>query len=440
MIPLSRRPVLQSLLVAPLVWTGCQPGEPKTPLAHLHGEKWVHGAYEHYAKSYQQIQADSERQTHDVYRVIAQKGIVALDGLQCREVPFHIRADAQSRRFVIQRNVPERLTFTADMSKADRDTATAAWNKAREHIHTDYDEIHRLDWSLTSLLGQLDRTRSTIDRTREEQFEIVLQIAELSEGPPPFELPYQVSPSDYERVLFLLLERLEDDRHRLERIESAIVSVGFAVRATDANSGSLADNVRKVLLAVVQEGEATSPRPSTFPRESARHDQLVAEGKALYEGIRASPEFAKWQKARTAQQLQQVGALLSVIDSLTGIPASAIYRQVIEIWSGDDDYLSYLQVLARLVPGAGKVSSTLDEAIDTTKKVRAGTDRLRAIASSQNPEEELAGVINVGSRFARSRTNRQIVFYRDRPEVQRVQEALAATDLMRGDLPAIPER
>lgn len=437
---MGRRPLLRGLLATPVVLWGCQPREPETPLAHLHGQQWVHGAFEHYAKSYQQIQASSERQTHDVYRVLAQKGILALDGLQSREVPFHIRADVESQRFMFERNVPERLMFTADMSEADRQAATAAWKNAREHIHKDYDEIHRLDWSLTSLLQQLQRIRGTIDRTREEQFDITLQISELAEGPPRFALPYQVSPKDYESVLLLLLERLEDDRHRLERLESAIVTVGFTVRATDANSGSLAGNVRKVLLSVVEEASASTPRDSAFPANTGKHDELVAGGRALYDQIRTSPEFEKWQKAKTAQQLEQIGALLSVIDAMTGIPASAIFHKVIDIWSGDGDYLSYLQIVAGIVPGGGKVSATLDQAIDTTKKVRSGAQRLQAIANSDSPQEQLDGVLNTGSQFARSRAQKQLVFYRDREEVQQVEEALAATDLMRGGLPEIPKR
>lgn len=435
----QRRPFLHGLVVTPLLLSGCQPSKPKTPLAHLHGQRWVHGAYEHYAKSYQQIQTESEQQTHGVYRVLAQKGIHALDGLQSREVPFHIRADLQSQQFRIERNVPERLTFTADMSAAERDAATEAWKIAREHIHTDYDEIHRLNWALTSLLGQLQRIRNTIDRTREEQFEITLQILELGEGPPPFELPYQVSPKDYEGVLVLLLERLEDDRHRLERIESAIVSVGFTVRATDANSGSLSANVRKVLLAVVEEASESGPRDSAFPRGTDDHEAYIARGKELYDQIRTSQQFAAWQKAKQAEQLQQIGSLLTVIDSLTGVPASAIFRQVVDVWSGDGDYLAYLQVVARIIPGGGKVADTLNQAVDTTQKVRSGADRLRAVAASDNVGEQVDGVLNVGSRFARDRAAKQLVFYQDREEVQQVQQALEATDLMRGGLPAIPE-
>ena len=51
----------------------------------------------------------------------------------------------------------------------------------------------------------------------------------------PYELPYQVSPKDYEEILLLLLERIEDDKTHLRAIEADIVVVGMTVRATDAN-------------------------------------------------------------------------------------------------------------------------------------------------------------------------------------------------------------
>ncbi len=423
----GRRPFLHALSAVPFALSGCQPRQPETPLAHLHGQQWVHGAYEHYARAYQDMQARSEQRTFDAYGVLAGKGIVALDALQSREVPFHITADVEGQRFTFQRYVPERLTFSADMSEADREKATVAWKHARQHIHKDYDEIRRLDGALTSLLSQLQQVRSTIDRTREEQFEVVLQVGELAQGPPPFALPYQVSARDYERVLLLLLERLEDDRGRLERIESAVVAVGFTVRATDANSGSLAANVRKVLLSVVEETASSPLRTATFPEEKDKHDALVATGRTLLDQIRSSQEFAAWQKARSAQQLQQIGSLLTVLDALTGVPASAIFRKAIDLWSGNDDYLSYLQVLTGIVPGGGKLAETLDQAVEVTRTVRSGSDRLRAIEKGERVDVT-EGIVNVGSRFARDRVERQLVFYRDADEVRTVQDALARTD------------
>ena len=57
--------------------------------------------------------------------MLAQKGITALDALQTREVPFFIRVDQGEKGFAIARDVPERLTFTAGMSDADRQAAQA---------------------------------------------------------------------------------------------------------------------------------------------------------------------------------------------------------------------------------------------------------------------------------------------------------------------------
>ena len=436
---MRRRAFVQAALVAPIV--ACQ-REPKTPLAHLHGQQWVHGAYEMYADRYLQIERGAESHTNDAYRVLAHKGIVALDGLQAREVPFFIRADAEAQQFTIARSVPERLTFTADMSEADRQAATADWKLAREHIHTDYDEIHRLDWALTTLLGQLQSIRNTVDQTRLEQFQIATQITEQANGSLPFELPFQVTSRDYERVLFLLLDRLEDDGARLERIESAIIAVGLTARATDGGSGSLAGNVRKVLLSVVEEAAASSPRPATFPSAGSEHDALVAKGRKLHTAILASPEYAQWVKQQQAEKLQQIGSVLSVLDALTGIPVSAVFKQAINLWSGDGDYLAYLQTALGIVPGGGNLSKTLDKAITTTRRVRAGADRLQAIAKGkpfEQGQEQAAGLLNVGSRFARERVNRQLVFYENQDEVREVEEALAKSDILRGPLPKIPE-
>ena len=68
-----------------------------------------------------------------------------------------------AKAFAIQRKVPERLTYTSDMTDADRKAAEAGWKKAREHIHHDYEEVRRLDWALTRLLEQLQRIRNAIE-------------------------------------------------------------------------------------------------------------------------------------------------------------------------------------------------------------------------------------------------------------------------------------
>jgi hypothetical protein len=183
------------------------------------------------------------------------------DLLEQRGVPFFVQVDEAEQSFGIVREVPERLTFTADMDEAARERATKLWEKARKHIHEDYADIRKLDWALGRLLAQLQRIRGAVERTREEQFRLARQLAEIAQGDdPPFELPFQVSRASYEEIVLLLVERLEDDRERLERVASAIVAVGLTARSTDARSHSLADNLRKVLCAVVADAEASEPR------------------------------------------------------------------------------------------------------------------------------------------------------------------------------------
>ena len=162
--------------------------------------------------------------------------------------------------------MPERLTFTADMSAADRERATRGWKLARDHVHTDYEEIRRLDFALGSLLSQLVRVRRAIDEGREEQYRLVRQLDTLdSGGALPFALPYQVGRQDYHSVLLLVLARIESDRERLGRTEVAIVAVGLTARATDAGSASLSSNVRKVLLGVVRDSNDDSGIGAAYP-------------------------------------------------------------------------------------------------------------------------------------------------------------------------------
>jgi hypothetical protein len=183
---ITRRHFTLGLCALPLGSIYACGGRPETPLAHLYGPAWVTGAYEQYATTYHDLQNDCEQQSFVSYRLLAQRGVTALDGLQEREVPFHIHVSAGGDRFGIEREVPERLTFTAEMSDADRQGATAAWKRAQEHIHTDYEECRRLEWALTRLLGQLQRIRASIENTHEEQFKLTRQVLEVHAGTLPF--------------------------------------------------------------------------------------------------------------------------------------------------------------------------------------------------------------------------------------------------------------
>jgi hypothetical protein len=389
----------------------------------------VHGAYEHYGKGYHDLQSGAERLSFDAYRVLAQKGVTSLDALQSREVPFQIRVDKGDQHFRLERDVPDVLMFRADMSEAEREAATAAWEKAREHIHTDYTEIRRLEWALTRLLQQLQRVRGSIDETRREQFRLARQVGEVQKGELPFELPYQVAPKDYELVLLLLIERLEDDRKRLEALEGAILSVGLTVRATDANSASLAANIRKVLLAVVEDSKS-EPRAIAFPSTEGERDEIAARGRALMQEILKSPEYAAWLKEEQDRALDQVGMIFTVLDQITGLPTSAIYRTAVDLWRGSDDYLGYLKKLSSLLPGGREVAKAVGQAVDLTEKVRDGI-RL----GEKGPEAIGKALLNTGTSYAKKQVGKQLAFFENELESTEVAKALDETGLMKEPLP-----
>jgi hypothetical protein len=452
-VKIPRRVFVGALASSPLfslVLAGCK-AEPKTPLAHLQGAQWVHGVYEMHAKRYLDVQMGAETQSHGAYRVLAQKGVTALSALQSREVPFFLKVDAETNAFKIARTVPERLTFTANMSDDDRRAATEDWKKAREHIHTDYFEIHRLNWAMTTLLAQLTRIHSAMEQAEIEQYKIVRELAELREGgATPYQLPQNVKREDYTEVLTLLLARLEDDRQRLGVIEASIAAVGLTSRATDGGSGSLAANIHKVMLAVMHDADATVPKPAEFPLQQRSHDELLAMGRALAAQIETSPEFVRWKKDEQTKEIEKLGVLLSLTDTFTHLPTSAVFHAVLSVWKGDDDYLTYLKVVARLVPGGGQVAKTVVEAIEMSEKarkvaataraaIRRGLDKDALVAAAQAEIEQRAGgLLNTATRFGRERVERQLAFISDKKELSRIQDAVASTPLGTGALPEIP--
>lgn len=443
---LRRRHLLVAATAAPVVsFLGCSPPPPKTPLAHLYGEKWVRGAYELYAGGYQDVQQGAEKQSFETYRVLAQKGIVALGALQTRGVPFHVRTSPGGQDFSLERKVPERLMFTADMDDRQRQEATESWNRAREHLHTDYEEIRRLNGALKTLLMQTQRVRNAIDSGLIEQYQIVRKLDALAQGGAvPFQLPFEVSSKDYEGVLLLLLERLEDDAERLRAMEASIVSVGLVARATDAGSGSLADNLTQVLLAVAQDAEASKPRAAAYPQAEDDRGALSKKGELRRDALRASPEYKAWLKAERDKEFEQIGSLLSVLDRMTGLPLSSVYKQVVEIWSGEADYLSYLKTLSSFIPGGSQVARALSQGIDLTLKAR---DVTRTLADGSGPDVLAAlakkkglAVLNTQSKYATDRLNRQLAFFKTPKELDDARSALASTSLLQGPLPALPSR
>jgi hypothetical protein len=462
----NRRTFVLTLGSAPLWLPAACAHHEETPLAHLYGQDWVHGAYEMYAGKYAALQTSSEDATQNAYAMLAQKGVTALAALQTREVPFFIRVDAADQGgeqgFVVTRDVPSRLTYTADMTADDRAAAQAQWEGAREHIQTDYEEIRRLDWALTTLLAQAKQVRSAIDNGKIEQYRLVRQLSAMSEGEkPPFDLPYQVSVADYHDVMTLLLERLDDDATRLARVESDIVTVGLTARSTDSGSGSLAANLQKVLLAVVTDAAATSPRAATFPQTGDDRAKLLARGNDLYASIKATPEYIQWEKEERTKAFDQLGQMLALLDSVTGLKTSAIYRQVLDIWRGDADYLSYLKTIVRMLPGGSELAKVVDEAVTLTEKARkvatqvekgiatakAAIDTGKKLANGGVPPVtasglvELAngsGLLNAGSNFARSKIDKQLAFLKNQRELVELQGLLGESTLMKSTLTTIP--
>ena len=371
--------------------------------------------------------------------MLAQKGVVSLDAVQSREVPFHLRVDDAQQSFQLERDVPDVLMFRADMTEADRQAATASWEKARAHIHTDYVEIQRLEWALTRLLQQLQHVRSAIEKTREEQFRLARQSGEVQKGELPFELPYEVKAKDYETVLVLLVERLEDDKHRLEAIEGDILAVGLTVRATDAGSASLAANIRKVLLAVVEDSK-TEPRAITFPATEGERDELLARGRELMGSLLRSPEYAAWVQAEQDRTLDQIGTIFSILDQMTGLPTSAVYRTAVDLWRGSDDYLGYLKKLTRIIPGGREVAKVVGQAVDLTDTVRKGIDTgakgPEAIAKALLGSGQKA-LLNTGTKYAKDQVGKQLVFFENELESTEVAKALQDTKLMQDPLPKL---
>ncbi|HEX3345689.1 MAG TPA: hypothetical protein VHS09_13995, partial [Polyangiaceae bacterium] len=309
---------------------------------------------------------------------------------------------------------------------------------------------------------QLQHVRSAIEEGKLEQYRLVRQIAALAEGDkPPFELPFQVSPGDYRDVLTLLLERLDDDRARLGRLETDIVTVGLTARATDARSGSLAANLNKVLLAVMTDAEASAPRPASFPQESGDREKYLAHGKELYDAIKQTPEYVTWEKHERTRAFDQLGQILTLVDAMTGLHASAVYQQCLDIWRGDADYFSYLKTLVKMLPGGSAVAKVADQAIEYTEKVRkvagqvqkglavAGTalDTGKKLASGQLPATpdaagvlQLAkdgGLLNAGSDFARTKLDKQLAFFKDSKELGQIGSLMGDSSLMRGALPTL---
>ncbi|MCB9584652.1 MAG: hypothetical protein H6718_04610 [Polyangiaceae bacterium] len=425
---------------------GCGTREPETPLAHLYGKDWVHGAYQHYADVYIEVEGRARQHSTDSYKLLSQRGVTSLTNLQAREVPFHIRVAQDEQSFRVERDVPERLTFRAGMSQAERDRATEHWKLARDHIHQDYIEVRHLDFALGNLLSQVQALRIAGDEGRIEQYRICRQHLELSQGGElPFELPYQVTKADYIQVLELLVLRLEQDRQRTAALEASMVTVGLTARATDAGSGSLAQNLTLALLAVTRDAEAMDRRSGVYPQGEALAADLQA-GKALVREIQDGEEFKLWLAAQREAE-DQLGRLLVILDTVTGLPTSAIYRQVMRLWRGDADYLDYLASAVSLLPGGSQAMQVVKTAVERTQEYRETYRKaVRMVGDVRDVRERLARgeldvggmLLNTGSQYARERLDRQLVYLRDQTELDEAQQQLESLDALRGPPPEVP--
>ncbi len=425
---------------------GCGAREPETPLAHLYGRDWVHGAYRHYADVYIEVEGRARQQSTGSYKILSQRGVTSLTNLQAREVPFHIRVAKDEQSFRVQRDLPERLTFRAGMSQADRDVATKHWKLARDHIHQDYIEIRHLDYALGNLLSQVQALRIAGDEGRVEQYRICRQHLELSQGGElPFELPYQVSRADYVQVLELLVLRLERDRKRTAALESSMVTVGLTARATDAGSGSLAQNLTLTLLAVTRDAEAMERQSAEYPQgEALAADLQVASG--LVHQIQDSAEFKTWLAAQREAE-DQLGQLLVILDAVTGLPTSAVYRQMMRLWRGEADYLDYLSTAVMLLPGGSEAARIVKGAVERTQEYRATYRKaVRLVGDVREVKQRLARgeldvggmLLNTGSQYARERLDRQLVYLRDTTQLEEAQRELESLDALRGPIPEVP--
>lgn len=77
--------------------------------------------------------------------------------------------------------------------------------------------------------------------------------------------------------------------------------------------------------------------------------------------------------------------------------------------------------------------------VDTVK--RAGSlspDAIVAAATATATKEANGLVLNTASRFAVERAEKQLAFFKDNAEIQRVTDALGETDLVRKAIPSLP--
>jgi hypothetical protein len=146
--------------------------------------------------------------------------------------------------------------------------------------------------------------------------------------------------------------------------------------------------------------------------------------------ILRSPEYVAWLKEEQDRALDQVGMIFTLLDQITGLPTSAIYRTAVDLWRGSDDYLGYLKNLSSFLPGGREVAKTVERAVDLTEKARDG---LRV--AEKGPEAIGNALLNTGTRYAKQKVGKQLAFFENELESTEAAKALEETGLMREPLP-----
>jgi len=180
------------------------------------------------------------------------------------------------------------------------------------------------------LFSQLQTCGAT--STRASWSSIASRAARRLKGDPPRSLsscPTRHA-KDYEQILLILLARLEEDQQKLARSRAHILTVGLSRARRNAGSGSLVDELRKVLLAVVEDGKSP-PEVLAFPRATtSAADARERRGGSATRSSR--PEFIRWVKDEKEKRLRRGSASSSVLDMMTGLKTSVVYRTAINIW------------------------------------------------------------------------------------------------------------
>jgi hypothetical protein len=412
----------------------------KTPFDHLYGPEWCKGVYKGYAEQWDGLRMGTEIAVRESYGVLTREGVSALDRLQSRSTPFYVLADPVSDQFVIRREVPERLMFTADMSAQDRERAQVEFDASREHIASDYSDVKRLEWALNGLLNQLARVGSAMQSANREMFNIVQIRQALREGELPFELPYQVTVKQYDDVLLLVLGRLEKDVNDLKNLESGIMAVVLAVRATGDGSGSLTGNIEAAVLAAVLDGDnaAANRYPPVMP-EGEEWIALRSKGDQGFARILADPTYGEYVTAKGSIGPDPLGMVLSLVDSVTGTRLGSVARQVRSIMDGEKpDFFELLRSAASFVPKGTMVGQLLDKAVDLTdtfqKTVKKVNEVKVTVGKVRTAGEALkSGNVDPGALFnvdaSIQDAGKQLVFMKDKEARMDIQNQLKGLGL-----------